>query len=106
MNETSRLQQLIEMLRSEPNDLFLNYALGMEYMALNNWEEAEKAYQNVLQINPNYIPVFYQLGKLHEANAKNKEALNYYKQGLELAKTQKQTKAINEFGEAIFMLED
>jgi uncharacterized protein HemY len=106
MNESPRINSLLEMLRAEPNDLFLNYALGMEYMGLFNWQAAEKAFQKVLQLNPSYIPVFYQLGKLHEANAKNEVALNYYKQGLELAKTQKENKAINEFGEAIFMLED
>lgn len=106
MNESPRINSLLEMLRAEPKDLFLNYALGMEYMGLFNWQFAEETFLKVLQLNSEYIPVFYQLGKLHEATGKNEVALNYYKQGLELAKAQKQTKAINEFGEAIFMLED
>jgi tetratricopeptide (TPR) repeat protein len=103
---TSRLNQVLEMLQSEPNDVFLNYALGMEYLALNEWSSAEFAFQKVIALNENHVPCFYQLGKLNEAQGLNEKALVYYNQGLSLARTQKNNKAINEFSEAIFMLEE
>lgn len=97
---------IIEMLRNEPNDLFLNYSLGLEYVAELSLTDAEIQFKKTLEIDKNYIPAFYQLGKLFESQLKNPEALHYFKSGLEKAKEQKNNKAINEFGEAIFMLEE
>ncbi len=106
MTAEVRIQSLTEMLKLEPNDVFLNYSLGIEYMALNKLNEAEAQFKNVLSINADYIAVYYQLGKLYEALAINSEALKSYKLGLEKAKSQKNNKAINEINEAIFLIED
>ncbi len=107
MANNARIQQLLEFLKSEPSDLFLNYALGVEYAALNETHVmAEQQFKNVLELNADYIAAYYQLGKLLEARGANSEALAFYRTGLEKAKQQKNNKAVNEFGEAIFMLED
>lgn len=97
---------LLKLLENEPDDVFLNYALGIEYVAELNLPDGEACFKKVLSLNENYIPAFYQLGKLFESQLKNEEALDWFKRGLEKAKAQKDNKAINEFGEAIFMLED
>ncbi|MBL7931542.1 MAG: tetratricopeptide repeat protein [Bacteroidia bacterium] len=107
MVNTGRIDMLYGMLKKEPNDLFLNYALGMEL--LNNASDlsiAKQQFQKVLNLNPEYVPAYYQLGKLCELLVENTEAMNYYQKGLQLAKQQSNNKAINEFGEAIFLLED
>jgi Tfp pilus assembly protein PilF len=107
MLNTERIEKLFELLKTEPNDIFLNYALGIEYIANpESYSLAEEQFKKVLLLNPEYIAVYYQLGKLFEAQAKNVEALEYYKIGLTKAREQKNNKAINEFGEAVFMLED
>jgi tetratricopeptide (TPR) repeat protein len=106
MDRLGRIDMLVELLRKEPNDLFLNYALGLEYVAELSVKEAEAQFRKSLEINPDHIPSYYQLGKLFESQLKNSEALAFFKEGLEKAKQQKNNKAINEFGEAIFMLED
>ncbi len=101
-----RIASLIEMLEKEPEDLFLNYALAMEYISLPDWAAAKQQLSKVIKINPTYIPAFYQLGKVHEATQHFDLAISYYKQGLTFAREQKNNKALNEFNEAIFMLED
>jgi len=107
MQAPNRIQQLTNMLQDDPNDLFLNYALGLEYAVQGNGAtQAEAQFLKVLQLNPAYIAAYYQLGKLHEQLQRVPEALRFYKSGLEEARRQKNNKAINEFGEAIFMLED
>ena len=106
MERLSRIDMIIEMLKNEPNDLFLNYTLGLEYVAELSVLDAESQFKKTLEIDINYIPAYYQLGKLFESQLKNQEALHYFKLGLEQAKEQKNNKAINEFGEAVFMLED
>lgn len=106
MSAPPRIEQLKTMLAAEPGDLFLNYALGVEYVAQSNWPAALAQFENVLQLNPAYIPAFYQLGKLYEALENSQQALDAYRQGRDLAKIQKNNKALNEFNEAIFMLEE
>jgi len=106
MNAT-RIENLMKMLEQEPDDLFLNYALGLEYANdLNKVADAESQFKIVLSLDPDYIPAYYQLGQLFTALLRTPEALDYYKTGLEKAKIQKNNKAVNEFGEAISMLED
>lgn len=97
---------LLAMLEKEPEDIFINYALGLEYVAELDVQRGETQLKKVIKLKADYIAAYYQLGKLFESQLKNTEALLYYKSGLEKAKEQKNNKAINEFGEAIFMLED
>lgn len=107
MANADRIRELNKMLQTEPDDVFLNYALGIELVSSPGSEEAaENQFKKVLELDPNYIAAFYQLGKFYEAGQRVTEALVIYKKGLEEARLQKNNKAINEFGEAIFMLED
>ncbi len=106
MDRLSRINMLLGLLESEPEDVFSNYALAIEYAAEGDFVKAEKQFLKVLQIDTNYLACFYQLGQIHEKQGKNETALNYYKRGLELAKLQGNNKAVNEINEAIWMLED
>jgi tetratricopeptide (TPR) repeat protein len=107
MATPDRIGSLMTMLEKEPNDLFLNYALGIEYAAdPKTYADAESQFKIVLSLDEDYIPAYYQLGKLQELLLRNPEALEFYKIGLEKAKAQKNNKAINEFNEAIFLIED
>lgn len=106
MERGSRKEMLLDMLEREPNDLFLNYALGVEYAAEARIPEAEAQFKKVLAMDGEYITAYYQLGKLLERLPDHAQALEYYKTGLEKARVKKDNKAINEFGEAIFMLEE
>jgi tetratricopeptide (TPR) repeat protein len=107
MNRLGRIEMLEGMLEKAPDDLFLNYALGLEYSNdLATVNDAESQFRLVLSINPDYIPAYYQLGKLFESLLRNDEALEFFKKGLEKARTQNDNKSANEFEEAIFLLED
>jgi tetratricopeptide (TPR) repeat protein len=107
MNRKARIDTLISMLEKEPGDLFLNYVLGIEYANdLSSVADAESQFKIVLNLDPNYIAAYYQLGKLLESLLRNPEALECYKVGLEKAKEQQNNKAVNEFNEALFNLEE
>lgn len=106
MIANSRLKQIKEMLEQEPGDIFLNYALALELASHENtFADAEIQFKKTLELNPSYVPAFYQLGKLYELLQKNDLALLHYQKGLAFAREQKNYKAINEIEEAIFMLE-
>lgn len=106
MQNVNRMHSLLEMLINEPEDVFLNYALGIEYMTISDFKQAEIQFKKVLNLNIDYISVYYQLGKLLEAQLRTSEALEFYNIGLEKAKLVKNNKAVNEFNEAIFMLSE
>ncbi len=97
---------IIHMLEKEPNDVFLNYALAMEHMASCDFNEADIQLQKVLTVKSDYLPCFYQLGQVNEKLNNFEIALDYYKQGVVIATSQNNTKALGELNEAIWMLED
>ena len=107
MERMTRIDMLVSMLENEPDDLFLNYALGMEYAAdLKTVADAESQFRLVLSLDESYVPAYYQLGKLFESLQRNAEAIGFYKKGLLSAIDQKDRKAAGEFEEAIFLLEE
>jgi tetratricopeptide (TPR) repeat protein len=106
MEKLPRKELIFDMLLKEPNDVFLNYALAMEHLSANELKEAENQFKKVLAINDSYLPCFYQLGQVNEKMGNNDIALIFYKQGVELAKSQTNLKALGELNEAIWMLED
>jgi tetratricopeptide (TPR) repeat protein len=94
------------MLEQEPNDVFLNYALAMEWLGEGVYNKAEEQFLRTLQIKQDHLPCFYQLGQVAEKLNKEKEALEYYRKGVEVAKAQNNNKALNELNEAIWLLEE
>lgn len=106
MEKLPRKEMILNMLSKEPDDVFLNYALAMEDIAIGDFKSAEAQLRKTLHINPEYLPCFYQLGQLNEKLENTESALSFYRQGLELAKKQGNTKAMGELNEALWMLED
>jgi Tfp pilus assembly protein PilF len=106
MDRLSRTDMIFKLLEKDPEDVFLNYALGLEYVAELNLEDGEKQFRKALQLDPDYIAAYYQLGKIYESRLQNEEALKIYKEGMKKAREQGKNKAAGEFDEAIFMLED
>lgn len=106
MEKLPRKEMIFDMLEKEPNDVFLNYALAMEHLSTSDFRDAETQFKKVLDIDATYLPCFYQLGQVNEKLGNNEMAISYYKQGVQLAKSQNNTKALGELNEAIWMLED
>ena len=105
MERRSRKDMLAEMLQKEPEDVFLNYALAVEFVGEKKYEEAEQQFLKTVKLNSEYLPSYYQLGQVSEKLKKEKEALEYYKLGLALAQKQNNQKAVNEINEAIWLLD-
>ena len=107
MSSEKRLQALERMLQAEPDDVFLNYALALEYLRdPSAITLAGLQLKKVLSLDTDYIAAYYQLGKLSESAGKMQEALEFYNKGLAVAEKKKDNKSAGEFREAIFMLED
>ena len=102
----SRLNDILEMLKSEPNDSFLNYALALEYGKDGDIKKAIELIKELLNRDENYLGAYYQLGKYYEESRMIEEAANTYQKGIFIAKQQQNRKALGELNEALMMLED
>ncbi len=94
------------MLKDEPKDSFLNYALAIEYAKVGDLNKAIQLIEDLLIHDANYLGAYYQLGKYYEQAERPQDALNTYTKGILIAQQQKNKKAEGELNEALWMLED
>ena len=96
----SRIIQLKEFLKEEPNDSFLIYALSLEYVKENNIDLAIETLLELHQKNVAYLAVYYQLGKLYQSIDEIEKAITFFDKGMEVAKKEGNMKTFSELKEA------
>ncbi len=84
MNE--RIEKLKRFLEQSPDDCFLNHALALEWIKLNDDQQARILFERNLHHDPGYIATYYHLGKLLERMGENDRAVLLYEQGMTEAK--------------------
>ena len=98
---SNRMTQLRELAISDPTDVFIKYAIALEYLAIGENTEAVTHLKNLILTHPNYLPSYYQLGQMLESAGKTAEAILIYKSGATLAEIQKENKTKSELLQAI-----
>lgn len=78
----TRLEALKQQLEKEPEDSFMRYAIGLEYMSLNKLEEARDIFEELRNSDPNYNATYFQLGKVYEMLGEEYMARKIYEQGI------------------------
>lgn len=106
MNTSPRLQQLLQFHSENPNDAFLLFALAKEHEKLANTETALAFYQKIVTNSPDYVGVYYHLGKLLEKTNNPDQALETYKAGMVIAQKIGDRHALSELAEAKLELDD
>ena len=94
--QAERLQKLLEFLKNEPNDEFLQYALATEYLRLNQTDQALYYYEKLVNEHPNYVGTYYHLGKLYETLNRKPDAIATYEQGIAVARQARDNHALSE----------
>ena len=92
----NRTEKLKEYLQQSPKDSFLKHALALEYIKLQQDEEAEKLFLEILADDAHYVGSYYHFGKLLERKNKNNEAIAIYAKGMEIAKQLQEMNAYRE----------
>jgi Tfp pilus assembly protein PilF len=93
------------MLKSEPQDSFLNYALALEYAKINDIKKAIELLEKLLENDENYLGAYYQLGKYYEQIEQLQNAVITYEKGVIIAQKCNNRKTLGELNEALMMLE-
>ncbi len=81
-----RIEKLNEFLKASPGDSFLQHALALEYVKINDDAAAKKLFENILQQEPGYVGSYYHLAKLMERANDIEGAIAVYEKGMEEAK--------------------
>ena len=97
----TRLEKLLEFIKEQPDDVFLKYALAMEYQGLNDIEKAKEYFEEVLKVDKNHVAAYYQLGKIFERLNDETSAISIYEKGMEAAKFKNDSRSIREIKTAL-----
>jgi predicted Zn-dependent protease len=96
MGNSERRDQLAALLRDDPHDAFLRYALAMELVAAGDKPNALAQLQMLLTHTPDYVPGYLQAGKLAAELGRDADARIFFTQGIEQARKQGETHAAEE----------
>jgi tetratricopeptide (TPR) repeat protein len=79
-----RIATLQSLVDQDPEDVFSLYALGLEYLESDN-QRSQTYFTRVLDLEPNYVAAYFQLGKLYAAAADEGEARHWLELGMNVA---------------------
>jgi predicted Zn-dependent protease len=98
MSDKTRRQALEEMLAEDPNDEFLRYGLGMEYVSTGDLENAVRVFRELLALHPAkpYIPAFQMAAQSLVKLGRRADAISILKQGIAEARKQNQQHPLDE----------
>jgi len=103
-DQKAKIKQLARQIKNNPGDSFSKFALALEFRKEGDFKKARILFEDILSSDPDYVGVYYHLGKLYEALDRLKDARELYEQGINKADEQKETRTKKELGEALEQL--
>jgi len=79
-------RQLEQLLESDPDDVFLQYALAKACVNEGNVERGLAQYQSVIDRHPDYVPAYFQKGQTLAERGRTDEARGVLTQGIQIAR--------------------
>jgi tetratricopeptide (TPR) repeat protein len=86
MPANTRKDQILAMLADDPNDPFLRYGLGMEYVSEGALEDAVRCFRELTDVAPDYVPGYQQAGQVLVRLGRPDEARELFQRGIATAK--------------------
>lgn len=91
-----RLQQLKSLLKEDPKDSFVRYAIAKEYEKANDWGRAITELEALRADDPDYVGLYYHLAHLYAENNELEKAIHIYDEGIGIAKKLDDLHALSE----------
>lgn len=98
---SSRKEQILNMLQEEPNDIFLNYALGLEYAAVSDHTKALNQFNAVFTLDPDHVAARHQAALVELDRSNIEDAISHAEVGMAKARAKGDHKASAELQELI-----
>ena len=97
----TRIEQITEFLKENPEDPFLKFAMAQEYIKAEEFEKALASLETLTQENPDYVASYYHLGKVMEKLGRTDSVSDIYTQGIKIATSQGDMHAASELQHAL-----
>ena len=95
-----RINELKNLLKDDPGDSFLHYALGLEYVKTGDSKMALERFEMLIREYPDYLPVYYQAAHLYLENNDRTQAEKTFNNGIALARRLEEHKTYQELKNA------
>jgi tetratricopeptide (TPR) repeat protein len=92
----TRLEKLRKLADATPDDPFIHYGVGLEYVNLEKWPEALECFRIALRLDTNYIAAYYQKSRAELRLGQRDAAKDTLTKGIVAAKLQNQKHAADE----------
>ena len=106
MSENTRRQQIEAMLKDEPEDTFLRYALATELEKDEQHEDSLEILHKLTLDSPPYVPAFFMAGQQLSRLDRIEEARDWLTRGIEQAQQQGNLHAAGEMQEFLMAISD
>jgi len=101
----TRLDRLQELLKEDPDNSFILFAIAKEYEGLGEKVEALNQYLALIEKDTQYVGTYYHLAQLYEETGDAEAALTTYQKGMAIAQAVKDQHAYSELQNAKMNLE-
>ena len=95
------IKKLLSYVKDDPKDIFSRFALAMEYWKIGKRDKTRLLLEYIYHKEPEYVGVYYHLGKLNEEENRIEEARKVYSDGISMASQQKDAHAKDELETAL-----
>ncbi|MEX1122798.1 MAG: hypothetical protein WD491_06325 [Balneolales bacterium] len=103
--QQKRINKLNEFLKKDQTDSFSKFALALEYVNLSELEKARALFEDIQENDPEYVGLYYHLGKLYEKLDEAGLAIITYNKGIEIAEKAGDDHSAAELRQALLELE-
>lgn len=100
-NNKQKIRELAESLQKNPDDSFTKFALALELLKKDDVTKAKVLFESVLRQDPDYLGVYYHLGKLYERQGRIEDAKKMFNNGLKVAEEQQNERTALELKDAL-----
>lgn len=100
-SNNQKIRDLAASLKENPNDSFIKFALALELLKKDDVTKARILFESILKQDPDYVGVYYHLGKLYEQIGRPEDAQQMFTDGLGIARKQNDDRTTLELNEAL-----
>ncbi len=102
--EQSKISKLAAFLKKNPRGSFSKFALALELLKQNDVNKAKLLFESIREQDPDYLGVYYHLGKLYGQIGLLEQARDLFLEGIELAKKQQNHRTEIELKDALELI--
>lgn len=101
----SKISQLAKNIQQDPSDTFSKFALALELLKDDQVEKAQLLFEAIIKQDPDYLGVYYHLGKLYQRREMYSLAEEMFSKGIIVAENKNESRTKSELSEALIQLE-